>query len=167
MGRVKELRKNSQLQIRLTAAQKSAIHRLARRAGKTVSEWVLQRATAGGGDRFVALLLELNRAHLQQPVWAALHDLLESLSPSEFVQALPAPEVPLSPLSSNLVAAMVEYAAQRKGIEPPGWTATIQPLDRPWFASDLRSLHPYLMVHSPVAFRRRNLFVESSIGRRV
>jgi hypothetical protein len=43
----------------------------------------------------------------------------------------------------------------------------VKPLERPWFASSLKSLRLHLLTASPPPFRRRNLFVDSTIGDRV
>ncbi len=62
---------------------------------------------------------------------------------------------------------IVEHTAAIKGVDPPRWLLTVEPLGAPWFASSLKSLRLYLLTHSPPAFRRRNLFVDSSVGQRV
>ena len=36
-----------------------------------------------------------------------------------------------------------------------------------WFASELKSLRLHLLTKSPAPFRRRNLFVDSTLGDRV
>src|SRR5687767_5648222 len=117
--------------------------------------------------RFHNLLGELHSGSCEQPIWAAIHDFLENLPNKDFETALALPAIPLNELQANIIAAMVEYAARRKGVPPPSWTAGIAPLDRPFFGSSLISLRLYLLLHSPVEFRRRNLFVDASIGERV
>jgi hypothetical protein len=61
----------------------------------------------------------------------------------------------------------VEYACARRGIEVPAWTGQIPPLASPLFGSQLESLRLYLLTHSPPPFRRRNIFIDASIGARV
>ena len=73
----------------------------------------------------------------------------------------------LSPYWENYIAAMVEYTASKKGIQPPSWTAEIEALDQPVFGSDLMSLRLYLLTHSSPCFRNRNIFVDASVGERV
>ena len=41
------------------------------------------------------------------------------------------------------------------------------PLAEPVFGSDLMSLRLYLLTHSPAPFRRRNIFIDASVGFRV
>lgn len=62
---------------------------------------------------------------------------------------------------------MVEQSALQKGLMPPAWVRDVPPLDLPYFAGELRSLRQYRLAVSPVAFKRRNLFVDTSIGGRV
>lgn len=100
--------------------------------------------------------------------FAELHDLLDSLNGTGFERAVKhAPEVSLPPFEANYLAAMIEYAAGSKGVVPARWTREIAPLDEPWFASPLISVRLHLLVNSPPPFRRRNLFVDSSVGQRV
>jgi hypothetical protein len=54
-----------------------------------------------------------------------------------------------------------------KGVTPPTWAGSVEPLDRPHFATPLRSLRLHLLRASPVPFKRRNIFVDSSVGARV
>jgi len=72
------------------------------------------------------------------------------------------------PYLANYVAAMVEQALHLKGgTRPPLWTSEIAPLPRPVFAVPWMSLRAHLLLESPVPFRRRNIFIDSSIGHRV
>jgi len=98
-------------------------------------------------------------------VLAELNDLLTAAGGEEF-HLLPAPGIPDSYLA-NYVAAMVELAAHRRGVHPPLWTSDIEPLRNPVFAVPWQSLRAHLLVNSPVPFRRRNIFIDSSIGDRV
>jgi hypothetical protein len=62
---------------------------------------------------------------------------------------------------------MVEVACAQRGIASPAWTRTIAPLTEPVFGSALMSLRLYLLTHSPAPFRRRNIFIDSTVGSRV
>ena len=118
---------------------------------------------------FQELCRELvTRSHARSYVFAELNDLFCELNAKDFERAVQsAPEVSLPCFEANYLAAMIEYAAMSKGILPPDWTRAIPPLERPWFASSLMSLRLYLLTNSPPPFRRRNLFVDSSVGDRV
>lgn len=80
---------------------------------------------------------------------------------------LSAPTAPLAGIQANYIAAMVESACARCAIDVPTWTGQIAPLASPYFGSQLESLRLYLLTHSPPAFRRRNIFIDASIGAQV
>ncbi len=104
------------------------------------------------------------RSHLL----AQLNDLLTGLRPQDFYPALqnpPSSELP--DFEAAYIAAMIEQAASIRQVTPPAWTARVGGLDQPWFASSLISLRLHLLLSSPPPFRRRNIFVDSSIGDRV
>jgi uncharacterized protein (DUF1778 family) len=160
--------KSRQLQIRVTPAQKRALQRLARAAGLDVSSYVLARALPSGRARLDAVVRALGAGEDPRFALAALSDLLAGWTPAEFSEhAAHLDARALSPFLQNYVAAMVEHAAARLGEPAPAWTRDVPPLDDPWFAAPLDRLRPYLVRVSPVAFRRRNLFVDATVGDRV
>ena len=103
----------------------------------------------------------------QEPafVLAELNDLLTAAAGDE-LRSLPPPDI-RDPYLANYVAAMVELASHRRGVHPPIWTSDIEPLRDPVFAVPWQSLRAHLLLESPVPFRRRNIFIDSSIGARV
>lgn len=133
-----------------------------------LSAYVLARVNSPLAAQFALCLRgnrELGGARL---ALAALHALLTRLGAGELGEAVQiAPPNRMSPELENYVAAMVEQACVKAGIPPPAWTRAIPPLIRPLFASSLRSLQLYLLTHSPPAFRRRNLFVDATLGAQV
>lgn len=99
---------------------------------------------------------------------AELHDWLGGLRGAELRDAITSPPASaLTPYLANYIAAMVEYACAQRSIAPPPWTQSIAPLTEPVFGSTLTSLRLHLLTHSPPPFRRRNIFIDSSIGARV
>lgn len=98
-------------------------------------------------------------------VLAELNDLLTA-APGGQVEGLPEPAI-RDPWLANYVAAMVGQAAHLKRVLPPVWTSGIAPLPRPVFAVPWLSLRAHPLLESPVPFRRRNIFIDSSIGARV
>lgn len=160
--------KTEQLQVRVTPQQKDALRFLAERAGVDLSTYVLSRALPLLELEFNAFVDQLRSPELKKYAWAELNDLLTDLSADDIgvVCAEPWTLRSLDERMQNYVAAMVEEAAGHLGVAPPAWTAEVEPLAEPWFASDLKSLRPYLLMASPVPYRRRNIFIESALGTR-
>lgn len=161
--------KTYQLQIRVSPQEKAAIRRAAKRAGLDMSSWVLRRALPAPQAVFRSLVSQLARQEDRRAyLWAELNDWLEGLTADEFtVATADGPDLPLSSYLANYLAAMVELAAHRKGVGPPEWTQAIDPLDQPVFASALQGLRLHLLISSPPPFRRRNIFIDTSVGGRV
>ncbi|MDB4891371.1 MAG: hypothetical protein JWL61_3226 [Gemmatimonadetes bacterium] len=160
--------KSQQLQIRVTPRQKAALKRSAASAGLDVSTWVLARVLPSEIDRFRDLLRSLEVDANRRFALAELNDFLHALAPIEFSTALTETSLDkLSPMLQNYVAAMVELAASQKKLAPPSWVRDIPPLERPHFATSLKSVRPYLLQVSPIPFKRRNIFIDASIGARV
>ena len=160
--------KIAQLQIRVSANEKRAIARAARRAGMDMSSYVLERVLGAHERRSAELMRRLVDERTRRYALAELHDLLASLGADELRRAFAVqPPVGLPPETANYLAAMVEYACAKNGIEAPSWTCAIEPLSTPSFGSQLESLRLYLLAHSPPPFRRRNIFIDTSIGGRV
>lgn len=160
--------KTALLQIRLTPAQKALLKQRARAAGQDLSSYVLSRVAPDSAVLFEQALAALVDPASQRFALAHLNDLLASLPPGEFERVTEAGLPPgLSALQQNLVAAMVEHAAVQKRTSPPAWARSVPPLESPWFATELGRLRAHLLRVSPAAFRRRNLFVDATVGDRV
>ncbi len=161
--------RSSQLQIRVTPEQKEALRRLARRAGQDMSAYVLSRALPEARMRFAGLL-EALRDGDDQPGFALaeLNDLLSGLGRRRAGGAVEHADLAgLTPYLQNYVAAMVELAAHRRDVPPPAWVRDVEPLETPHFATPLAGLRLHLLRASPAPFKRRNLFIDSSLGDRV
>ena len=160
--------KTQQLQIRVTPEQKSALARLARRAGQDVSSFVLTRALPSAAVRFGEILSEVGDADRWRFALAELNDLLTGLAPRELETVTGGADLRgLSRYVRNYVAAMVELTAHQKGVVPPVWVSQVPPLEEPHFATSLPGLRLTLLLASPVPFKRRNIFIDSSVGDRV
>ncbi len=160
--------KSEQLQIRLTKAQKARLKRLANACGQDVSAYVLSRALPAEEARFAGILEKLRDEGERRYALAALSDLLVSVTAGQFERAVAHADLEgVSSFAQNYVAAMIEHAAKEKGVAPPPWVGEIEPLERPDFATDLKSLRPHLLRSSFVPFKRRNIFVDSTVGARV
>jgi hypothetical protein len=133
-----------------------------------MSALVLERALPPEQQRFEAVLRALGRADGRSHAFAELHDLLTGLASSELPTAVASADLSrLDAYLQNYVAALVEQAADQKGLVPPTWVRDVEPLTEPHFATDLPGLRRHLLAASPVPFRRRNLFVDSALGDRV
>ncbi len=72
------------------------------------------------------------------------------------------------PETDAYLAAVTESLCREHGMLPPAWTEeSVYFLPQPWFAGGMESLKAILLVESPVAFRRRNLFVSANALDRV
>jgi hypothetical protein len=155
------MEKTAQLQIRVAPAQKVRLKRLAAAAGQDVSAYVLDRVLPPARTRFEAILGRLAPESDHRYALAELHDFLVGLGPGQFADALEGGvSERLSPLLRNYVAAMVEHAA-------PAWVREVAPLEEPHFGAPLQRLRLHLLAASPVAFKRRNIFVDAAVGDRV
>lgn len=162
--------KSDQLQIRVTPRQKATLRRLARDAGQDVSAYVLSRALPDTGVRFRQILRALAISDDHRYPLAELNDLLAGMISGQVADAvatLPPEFADLSLLLRNYVAAMVEQTCHQHRAAPPSWTAEVEPLPMPYFATTLANLRFYLLQASPVAYKRRNIFVDSGVGARV
>ena len=160
--------KSAQLQIRVSPAEKAAIERAARRAGLDMSAYVLARVLPAHRNRFAELTEACRDTAAERFALAELSGWLGELSGPELREAVASPPATgLTPYLANYVSAMVEYACARRNVAPPPWTHTVAPLVEPVFGSTLLSLRLHLLTHSPPPFRRRNIFVDSSVGARV
>jgi hypothetical protein len=160
--------KKEYLQIRMSASEKARLRRFARAAGQDLSSYVLERALPRARTRFQDLLSSLGKSEEARYALAELNDLLSGLPTGELEDTVSNADVrELTPFHANYVAAMIEQACGRAGVDAPPWTRTVEPLERPHFAVSLRSLRPYLLRASPVPFKRRNIFIDVSLGGRV
>ena len=158
--------KSAQLQIRVSAAEKAVIQRAADRAGLGMSSYVLSRVLSMPAAQFQKAI-ESARADSRFGL-AELNALLSGFTAKELQDAVEAaPAIRLSPFVSNYVTAMVEYACGRRSVSAPAWTALVQPLTEPAFGSNLESLRIHLLTNSPAPFRRRNIFIDSALGKQV
>ena len=66
------------------------------------------------------------------------------------------------------IAALVEELCFRNGLKIPDWVEDKKYfLKEPFFVGGLESLKSFLLVESPVSFRRRNIFVSENVLTRI
>lgn len=70
----------------------------------------------------------------------------------------------LGAIQDAYLAAVAEHLSAKFGLNCPPWVnAAHRFLDEPFFAGGLESLKAILLVESPVAFRRRMIFVGADV----
>jgi hypothetical protein len=159
--------KTQQLQIRVSRSQKLKVQRAAQQAGLDVSGYVLARLFASPAREF-RRCVESSLVGDPRFALAELNSLLTVFTADELrIAVADAPPSGLTPLLLNYVAAMVEHACGKHSLDPPPWTNAVAPLAEPFFGTTLQSLRLYLLTHSPPPFRRRNIFIDSTLGAQV
>ncbi len=59
-----------------------------------------------------------------------------------------------------LLASLVEYCCVHHEMAPPAWVNDPSRfLEEWWFVSGIKSLHANAVVHSPISFKRRGVFI--------
>ena len=160
--------KTAQLQIRVSAEQKRLIALAAQRSGMDMSSYVLERVLGVHESRLQEVMRLVGNEETRSYGYAGLNDLLVSISATELRRAVASrPFASLPPEVENYVTAMIEQACARAGIEVPAWTRKVKPLDTPMFGSQLPGLRLHLLANAPAPFKRRNVFIDTSIGGRV
>jgi uncharacterized protein (DUF1778 family) len=160
--------KSQQLQIRVTPLEKAALKQAARRAGLDVSQYVLARLLPPARARLLDIVGALRRDENRRFALADLNDLLSALTAAAFTQTVENLDLrELTPFLRNYVTAMIEQAANQKDAPIPAWTLEVEPLEDPYFAVPFSTMRLHLLRAAPVAFRRRNLFIDATVGDRV
>jgi len=160
--------KTSQIQLRVTPAQKKDLTRRARAEGMDLTSWMLGRLVPPVRARLQELVHTLASASAPSFALAAIHDLLADLHRGDFGVVTEGLALgSLEPFRANYLAAMVEATAARLRAVPPAWVRQVEPLTVPWFASTLASVRLHLLTSSPPPFRTRNLFIDATVGARV
>ncbi|HEY7887001.1 MAG TPA: DUF1778 domain-containing protein [Steroidobacteraceae bacterium] len=160
--------RSEQLQIRVSPAEKAAIRRAAEHAGLDMSAYVLRRAVPNPAMRLQDCIEDSAGPAPSSFALAELNTLLASWTAAELRDAIAVPPTTaLTPFLSNYIAAMIEQACERRSVRVPDWLRAVAPLREPAFGSTLKSLRLHLLTHSPPPFRRRNIFIDATIGDRV
>lgn len=73
------------------------------------------------------------------------------------------PEPGNNPKANAYLAAVAEHLSIANQLEPPGWVnGSTRFLKMPFFPCGLESLKATLLIESPIAFRRRLIFVDAN-----
>lgn len=160
--------KTSHIQLRLSPEQKEAIRVAATRANLDMSQWVLNKIFPRPRARLLAIMWQLKSMQDKVERHYVLNDLnafLVSLTKDDLLSAVSEdPSVSLNETMGNYVAAMIEQICVAHNAQAPKWLAERDGLRDPFFGSDLVSLRLYLLSVSPPPFRKRNIFIDSTVG---
>ena len=89
-------------------------------------------------------------------------DAWQTMSPTRRTDALQSEPVTLNPVCDAYLAALAEHLALTDRLEIPAWTDRPHRfLDVPFFSGGLEFLKATLLVESPLAFRRRLVFISA------
>jgi len=89
-------------------------------------------------------------------------DAWQSMAPDERRQALGDEPPAVAPVPDAYLAALAEHLALEDRIPAPAWTEQASRfLSQPFFSGGLESLKALLLVESPLAFRRRLIFISA------
>ena len=162
------LAKLSELQVRVSEAQKTVIRRVAEQAGMDMSAYMLSRVLPAPASAFQEAVTALSGVAEPSFALAALNALLSGFTAEELRQAVAAaPHAQCSPFLANDVAAMTETACALRSVPVPAWVQSTEALTESEFGSTLPLLRLSLLTRSPAPFRRRNIFIDSSVGAQV
>jgi hypothetical protein len=111
----------------------------------------------------IAGIVERTKRH-SQDFDSAIREFLDawqSLSRASRATSLAEEPQSVGKVHDAYLAALAEHLALSEGIEPPAWTESQNRfLTEPFFSSGgLESLKAILLVESPLAFRRRLIFI--------
>jgi len=161
--------KSQWLQVRMTAEQKELLRERAAAAGTDISSFVVQRTLGPDAPEFDTLVAWMLRTPDEHVPYAEFVDYLNTLPASRGTELAkkPARFDELTALQQNRVCALIEQRCAFWGVAAPVWLLDVPSASEPHFAGDLLSWRPYLLVVSPVVFRRRNLFVERGMTGRL
>lgn len=89
-------------------------------------------------------------------------DAWQSMTPEERISALGGEPAMVGGIRDAYLAALAEHLALESRLPVPDWTSEKHRfLAEPYFAGGLESLKALLLVESPLAFRRRLIFISA------
>jgi len=162
-------KKTEFLQIRISKEDKALIKAAAKSAGEDMSQWILNRILSKDSSEFLKLTDRLADNETESfYIFAQIHDFLASLSKKNFMSAVDLPpNFDLSGFKGSYLAAMIEERANQLKEAAPEWTERYGSLEKPHFGTNLKGLRLHLLANSPPPFRKRNIFIDSTVGARV
>lgn len=90
-------------------------------------------------------------------------DIFYGLPDDGRVESMVEQPLPIGDVKDAYLAAVAEHLSLQYGLPVPEWSETVGfDLPRAWFGTKLESLKATLLAESPLAFRRRMLFVSEN-----
>lgn len=148
--------------------EKQWIQKKAKELDLDMSVWVKQLLFSQKNQTYMNLMDAISNSKFSKEALAHFNDFLDRLPAKDFVETvMEIPGIFKDTFHGNYIAAMVEMAAHQKKVAPPSWTKKYTGMEEPYFASSFENLRFHLLVSSPIPFRKRNIFIDSTIGDRI
>ena len=160
--------KNENIQIRVSSSQKEKLKKIAKLQKMSLSEYILSISLTEITpleiiDLYASMAKEDDKSfHL-----ARINELLMKCPKHMWEKLVSFYPKNLDEKAIAYVAGLIEQAAFIRSLSKPSWSTKIEALEEPLFASHLEKLRLYLLIKSPIPFRKRNIFIDSSVGDRV
>lgn len=152
--------KSETIQIRVSKAEKEKLKKLSQVHKMCVSEFILSNLLTDISAYEVRQLYELI-AKGENRVLSLfnLRNKLKKISPAFWDGAVGIVPDFLDPFSLAYVASTIEELSYIRGLSYPEWCTGIKALSEPYIGSDQETMNFYILVNSPVPFKRRNIFL--------
>lgn len=161
-------RKNDTIQIRVNLEQKKKLKALAKFYNKNLSELIISKLLT---ETLMLDLVNIYNDMHDKDNWsfclAKLNELLQKIPEQLWEELSEIEPKGLEHKQLAYISALLEQTAFIRKLKKPQWTSSVTALQTPLFASQLKSLQIYLLTVSPLPFRMRNIFIDSSAGDRV
>lgn len=155
------------IQIRISKDEKKRFAKLAKLQGQSLSEWIISKLSSDSSSiEIKKIYAKLRKAEDSSYILALLNDYLMNMPELLWNDALKDSPENIDIENLCYIASMIERATEIRGLELPQWVKDIGPLSKPYFGSKLKNLRMYLLINSPIAFRKRNIFIDASVGDR-
>ena len=156
------------IQMRISPRDKKKLVQIARMHNMTLSKWILSKVRIENSvAELKRIYNEFSKRSKESYLFAQLGDYLMNVPNELWLEFVSIKPENMESDQLSYVAAIIDQLSVIRDLEKPHWITEIKGHDKPYFGSDLQSLRLYLLIKSPVAFRQRNIFIDSSAGERV
>ena len=160
--------KTDYIQIRINKKEKAKFVKLAELDNMSLSNWILNKLKIDISPVEIKIIYgQIAIASDSSYALAFLNDSLMKVPKHTWSDLVSIKPENLNFENLCYVASMIEHAAEIRELNTPLWVNDIGALQTPYFVSTFKNLRLYLLINSPVSFRKRNIFIDASIGDRV